>query len=221
MKRTPALLAILVALIATSPAAAQIPTERRASVHRTCVSAEAPYICTISLYRTWAAEKVKKKCLPKPKYMWVPAYAVPTNQRPLAATRARGEYIKALFAGGHRCIPDTPVAYGKWLAEKRYGWTGTASPATGEFGALYLLWNKESGWNPCRHYPSTTNCGYQGNNACGIPQFYPCSKLLNGCAATLGACHFKVQISKGLNYIKGRWETPSQAWAHSRCCNSY
>lgn len=79
------------------------------------------------------------------------------------------------------------------------GWTGD------NWDALYKLWMKESGWNP--------NSVNNGSGACGIPQAYPCSKIKDKSAAG--------QIKWGLDYIKGRYGTPSAAWAHFLRYNSY
>lgn len=92
---------------------------------------------------------------------------------------------------------------GRDMAAKR-GWTG-------------YLWERldgritgESGWNPCRHNPSTTNCGYAGPNACAIPQAYPCSKLLIWCgASTIGGCPARRQIRWALDYITARYGSPA------------
>ena len=89
------------------------------------------------------------------------------------------------------------------------GWTGY------QWDALDAIIMRESGWNPCRHYPSTTNCGYAGSSACGIPQAYPCTKLLAWCGVSyLGACSAKAQIRWTLNYIAGRYGTPAVALAN-------
>lgn len=79
------------------------------------------------------------------------------------------------------------------------GWTGE------NWDALYKLWMKESGWNP--------NSVNNGSGACGIPQAYPCSKITDKSAAG--------QIKWGLDYIKGRYGSPSAAWAHFLRYNSY
>jgi resuscitation-promoting factor RpfB len=79
------------------------------------------------------------------------------------------------------------------------GWTGD------NWDALYKLWMKESGWNP--------NSVNRSSGACGIPQAYPCSKITDKSAAG--------QITWGLNYIKGRYGTPSAAWAFFLRNNSY
>lgn len=79
------------------------------------------------------------------------------------------------------------------------GWTGA------NWDALYSLWMKESGWNP--------NTANRTSGACGIPQAYPCSKITDKSAAG--------QIKWGLDYIKGRYGTPSAAWAHWLVYKSY
>ena len=75
-----------------------------------------------------------------------------------------------------------------------YGWTEA------DYQALVLLWNRESSWNP-----------YAVNgNACGIPQSKPCSKM-----AKFGRdyrTNYKVQVNWGLDYIKNRYGTPSEAY---------
>ena len=75
-----------------------------------------------------------------------------------------------------------------------YGWTEA------DYQALVLLWNRESSWNP-----------YAVNgNACGIPQSKPCSKM-----AKFGRdyrTNWKVQVNWGLDYIKNRYGTPSEAY---------
>ena len=75
-----------------------------------------------------------------------------------------------------------------------YGWTEA------DYQALVLLWYRESSWNP-----------YAVNgNACGIPQSKPCSKM-----AKFGRdyrTNWKVQVNWGLDYIKNRYGTPSEAY---------
>ena len=75
-----------------------------------------------------------------------------------------------------------------------YGWSEQ------DYQALVLLWNRESSWNP-----------YAVNgNACGIPQAKPCSKM-----AKFGKdyrTNWKVQVRWGLDYIKNRYTTPSEAY---------
>lgn len=86
-----------------------------------------------------------------------------------------------------------------------FGW------AESEITPLISLWNRESGWNPNAHNG--------GSGAHGIPQALPASKM-----AAYGSDYYtngKTQIRWGLNYIAGRYGSPSGAWAHFRSHNWY
>lgn len=85
------------------------------------------------------------------------------------------------------------VALGQQMAAAR-GWTG------GQWSALNALWTGESGWNPTARNKSS--------GAFGIPQALPASKM--GAAAVAGDA--QAQIAWGLNYIAGRYGTPSRAY---------
>lgn len=79
-----------------------------------------------------------------------------------------------------------------------YGWAET------EMYALIKLWDRESGWNPNSHN--------KGSGAHGIPQALPARKM-----ASEGSDYYtngNTQIRWGLGYIKGRYGSPSNAWAH-------
>ena len=81
-----------------------------------------------------------------------------------------------------------------------YGWSEY------DFECLVKLWNRESGWNP--------NAVNKKSGACGIPQSLPCSKM-----SSFGSdyrTNGRTQIRWGLNYIKNRYGSPSQAWNHSQ-----
>lgn len=78
-----------------------------------------------------------------------------------------------------------------------YGWSDW------DFECLVALWNKESGWNPNAHN------SYSG--AHGIPQALPASKM-----AAYGSDYYTSyvpQILWGLQYIAGRYGSPSRAWS--------
>lgn len=67
------------------------------------------------------------------------------------------------------------------------------------WNALYILWMKESGWNP-----RATN---RSSGAYGIPQSLPASKM-----ASYGDIHsYKTQIKWGCDYIRLRYGSPSAA----------
>ena len=81
-----------------------------------------------------------------------------------------------------------------------YGWSEE------DYYTLVMLWNRESSWNP--------NAINKKSGACGIPQSLPCSKM-----ASEGAdyrTNYQTQVRWGLNYIKARYGSPSNAWGHSQ-----
>ena len=75
-----------------------------------------------------------------------------------------------------------------------------------EMPCLDKLWAKESGWN---HRAENTSSG-----AYGIPQALPGSKMSS--AGDDWRTSPATQIEWGLSYIKGRYGTPCDAWAHSQ-----
>ena len=82
----------------------------------------------------------------------------------------------------------------------QYGWSEY------DYQCLINLWNRESGWNP--------NAVNKRSGACGIPQSLPCSKM-----SSFGSdyrTNGRTQIRWGLNYIKNRYGSPSEAWNHSQ-----
>lgn len=83
-----------------------------------------------------------------------------------------------------------------------YGWSvGT------EWNDLVYLWNKESGWNNLAENPSS--------GAYGIAQALPPSKYPPAAQKPpVGSSDAAAQIAWGLAYIKGRYGSPSVAWAH-------
>ena len=84
------------------------------------------------------------------------------------------------------------------LVINTYGWSEY------DFECLVWLWDRESKWNPNAHNKSS--------GAHGIPQALPASKM-----ASEGADYYTngyTQIRWGLKYIKRRYGSPSNAWAH-------
>ena len=80
-----------------------------------------------------------------------------------------------------------------------------------QWGCLYNLWNRESGWR--------TTAGNVSSGAYGIPQSLPASKM-----AAFGDDYLtnpRTQIAWGLNYIKGRYGTPCGAWSSFQVKNWY
>lgn len=104
--------------------------------------------------------------------------------------------------------PQSPRAYARLLALAQ-GWSGY------EWEALDTIVGHESSWNPCRHYPSTTDCGYTGASACGIPQRNPCPASWRGRLAA----SWKEQVVELIRYVRERYGTPSHAlsiWNYQR-----
>ncbi len=86
----------------------------------------------------------------------------------------------------------------------------TAKWDAAQASAMNTLMGKESGLNP---YAVNKSSG-----ACGIPQAYPCSKLLN----VIGSLdNVDGQIQWLLNYVASRYGTPSQALAFHRANGWY
>ena len=101
--------------------------------------------------------------------------------------------------------------YTMTLAATEYGWTGA------QHRALDELVGPESGWNPCRRYPSTTDCAYAGSNSCGIPQATPCPSAWRGRLAS----SWREQVRWLLSYIERRYHDPVSASAFRRSHNWY
>lgn len=91
-------------------------------------------------------------------------------------------------------------AYAKNLCINTYGWTEN------DFNCLVKLWERESNWNPNAHNKSS--------GAHGIPQSLPASKMASEGSDYM--TNYKTQVKWGLKYIKNRYGTPANAWAHSQ-----
>jgi resuscitation-promoting factor RpfB len=74
------------------------------------------------------------------------------------------------------------------------------------------LWNQESGWS---QYADNSSSG-----AYGIPQALPPSKL-PAAGQQSGGSSVSAQITWGIQYIAGRYGSPSAAWAHEEQNNWY
>jgi hypothetical protein len=75
-----------------------------------------------------------------------------------------------------------------------------------QFPCLDKLWTKESGWNHKAENPSS--------GAYGIAQALPPGKMES--AGSDWETNPATQIEWGLGYIKGRYGSPCEAWAHSQ-----
>lgn len=102
------------------------------------------------------------------------------------------------------------VTYAQHQAAAR-GWTGS------EWSDLNTVVMRESTWNPCRHYPQTTDCHYNGPNACGIPQRNPCPAAWRGRLWPT----WRAQVRELMRYVHDRYGTPSRALAVWNVQGSY
>jgi hypothetical protein len=93
-----------------------------------------------------------------------------------------------------------------WRMLRRKGW----SPDY-QFPYLDKLWERESGWNTRAENP------YSG--AYGIPQAVPGSKMAS--AGPNWQTSAKTQIRWGLDYIRGRYNSPRRAWLHEEADGWY
>lgn len=107
---------------------------------------------------------------------------------PLAPVKPTVKRVTVLQVTGDTA---TAVQTGQQMAAQR-GWTGA------NWEALYVLWMRESGWNP--------RALNRSSGACGIPQALPCSKIPD--QSIVG------QIKWGLDYIQRRYGSPSGAMQH-------
>lgn len=83
--------------------------------------------------------------------------------------------------------------------------------AFSEFSCLNKLWDHESSWN----YKAEN----KSSGAYGIPQSLPGSKMAS--VASDWRINPATQITWGLRYIKGRYDSPCGAWSHFRDAGSY
>lgn len=83
---------------------------------------------------------------------------------------------------------------------------GSGIPSS-DWSYVELLVSKESGWNP------TARNSRSG--ACGLPQALPCSKLGASWSNPLVALRWMD------SYVRSRYKTWDQAWAHSRAYGWY
>lgn len=78
-----------------------------------------------------------------------------------------------------------------------------------EWRAFENVIDRESGFNPCSYYPSSSDCHYQGSNSCGIPQANPCPRSWRG---RMWETRW-AQIRWAVSYMASRYGSPSATWA--------
>ncbi|HEX7745143.1 MAG TPA: transglycosylase SLT domain-containing protein [Micromonosporaceae bacterium] len=128
------------------------------------------------------------------------------KERDAAEAAARAEAAKAQASAKPYDGP-IPASCNEYSGNREIGCALLldAGFAIDQMPCLDKLWTKESGWNTQASNPS---------GAYGIPQALPGSKM-----ATVGddwETNPATQIKWGLGYIKDRYGTPCDAWAHSQ-----
>ncbi len=129
-----------------------------------------------------------------------------------AKERAESAAEDALGPGGG-LPPDAPADCASYSGVKQIGCSllVLAGFEVQQMSCLDKLWMKESRWNPRAENSSS--------GAYGIAQALPGKKM-----ASYGSdwkTNPVTQIKWGLNYIKGRYQTPCGAWSHSQSVGWY
>jgi hypothetical protein len=131
------------------------------------------------------------------------AYPISTAPNAFSAGGSGGGFPTGSSALGGSATANKAIA--KILCVP-YGWSVGAN-----WNALDMLWTRESGWRKDATNPSS--------GAYGIPQSLPASKM-----ASAGANYrtsASTQIKWGLKYIKDRYGSPVNAWAHEQSVGWY
>jgi hypothetical protein len=119
------------------------------------------------------------------------AYAAPAGARPAVSG-------KAPAGGTGKAKRKATAKQIAWRMLHRFRWSHH------QFRYLNRLWSRESGWNIRASNP------YSG--AYGIPQAVPGSKMAS--AGPDWRSDARTQIRWGMRYIRARYGSPRQAWAH-------
>ena len=115
---------------------------------------------------------------------------------------------RSLPVGTVRITLGTPInnkLYAKIYIKNQHNW------GKSQFECLSSLWTRESGW---RHKAKNSSSG-----AYGIPQSLPADKMAS--AGKDWKTNPATQIKWGAKYIKSRYGTPCDAYAHSKSHNWY
>ncbi|BFU45132.1 hypothetical protein [Krasilnikovia sp. MM14-A1004] len=132
----------------------------------------------------------------------IPPVATPAHAAPSVAAVA-----------AHKTLPRAPKKLTARAANTPTGARAVARAmvadrgwSTKQYTCLVKLWNKESHWRVTAKNSSS--------RAYGIPQALPGHKMRS--AGHAWRTDAATQIRWGLGYIEGRYDTPCQAWSHSR-----
>lgn len=165
--------------------------------------------------RGWLAER-ESEALWRGEPSQLAGHGTGDSDLPLAVTIIGNRPRSASHRASQRSLLGAQQAVTNWRAYGRRqaakaGWTGS------QWVALDLIVTPESGWNPCSHYPSSSDCFYAGTNSCGIPQRNPCPEAWRGRLGSTG----REQVRELLRYIRGRYGDPLRALAFRRTAGWY
>ena len=127
-----------------------------------------------------------------------------------AAARSAATGTRAEAQPSRSAAPAVPAASGspRQIAE---GMLGSFGWSSSQFSCLDPLWAHESGWS--------VTAANAGSGAYGIPQALPGSKMAS--AGPDWQANAATQIKWGLEYIKGTYGSPCDAWAHEQATGWY
>ena len=106
--------------------------------------------------------------------------------------------------GSSALVPSGPAPSPSTAQGIAYKMLASFGFSTSQWGCLDDLWQQESGWNVYAENPYSA--------AYGIPQAVPGSKMSS--AGPNWRSNARTQIRWGLRYIRDRYGSPRQAWAH-------
>jgi hypothetical protein len=131
------------------------------------------------------------------------AVAAAKELKPSTATGAQLDAPSTVGSDIPVATGDNTPASAKTYAQglfSSFGWSAD------QFQYLDKLWTRESNWN----YQALN----KSSGAYGIPQALPGTKMMS--AGSDWKTNANTQVRWGLEYIKGRYGTPEQAWQHSQ-----
>lgn len=133
-----------------------------------------------------------------------------SHLRWLRSTRLEASSQRHSYSGRHRSpspgsrpAPEPPVLTVASGGESPQAYAESVV-GSGEYGCLYDLWMRESGWRYDAENP--------GSGAYGIPQSLPASKM--AAAGPDWRTNPITQVKWGLGYIDATYGTPCGAWSH-------
>lgn len=94
-------------------------------------------------------------------------------------------------------------------------WMTAAGIPQNLWGYVDYIVSRESGWNPCSHYPGLHNCDANPVNACGLVQQNPCHKIPGDWRDPIAALRWQY------SYVNARYGGYAQAVAYWQIHHNY